>query len=425
MLQSKSKSPDSPRLAATGPASQADPALLATLRAHRRGSLLRRVVILLLVLAAAAAGVFMFMRGRGPAPTRAWKTVAAERGPLVSIVSATGTLQPVRTVTVGAELSGRIATVDVDYNDHVSIGQVLARIDTEAINSELEQQNASLAVSKAAVSEARANLAEAKAAYDRVKKLAAQGVVSKEAVDTAKAAHDRTRARLDSAKAQLRLGEASIKGVETRLAKAIIVSPIDGVVLSRVVEPGSTVAASFQAPTLFVLATDLAKMTIYANIDEADVGAVAVGQTASFTVDAWPGREFSARVDAVRLEPVQVDNVVTYRGVLSVENPDGALRPGMTATVDVTTQRQEDVLRVPNAALRYTPPRDDPRGFRFGPPRENAQPAADTKGVWILVNGAPKHVPLTLGETDGLLTAVSSGELQVGDLVIVGAEEPK
>ncbi len=380
----------------------------------------------------------------GAAPVT-FRTVETTRGPLTVTVSATGTLQPVNTVEVGAEISGQIETVKVDYNAPVKKGQILAMMDTDNLSAKVAQSRASLAASRARVEDARATAAEAKLKLNRIQDLNARGNASRQDLDAAVAAESRARAGLVNAQAQVNVSEATLLADETTLAKAEIKSPIDGVVLARQVEPGQTVAASLQTPILFKLAEDLTAMELIVDIDEADIGQVKDGQTADFTVSAFPERKFPAVISQVRFSPKTVEGVVTYQAVLTVDNKDLALRPGMTATASITTVTMADTLLVPAAALRFQPPRaasataggqaqgGPPGLFRiFAPPVQTNQQSrssarsgvrtGETQNVWVLEGGQPKPLPVTVGPSDGQFTSVSGEAIAVGTKVIVGTE---
>lgn len=350
-----------------------------------------------------------------------WRFATVDRGDMVLTATATGNLEPDSEISVGAEISGLVREVLVSQNDPVTKGQVLARFDTDTLTVALQQVRAQLAVARAAVEEADATLAEAKLDETRKQTLVQDGTLPRSELDAAVAARKRAAARLDSSRASVRQAEAAVSEAQTRLDKAVIRSPIDGVVLKRSVEPGNTVAASFQAPELFILAEDLSHMELHVAVDEADVGLVAAGQSARFTVDAWPDRDFEARVEKVYLSPTVENNVVTYTTVLTVDNGEGLLRPGMTATATITTGTRRDILRVPNAALRFEPPKDRSGGFMMGPPgMRRADQGTTGSVVWTLVDGAPHRVPLRTGYSDGRFTEVLGGEVKAGDRLLTG-----
>mgnify|MGYP006284849435 FL=1 len=352
-----------------------------------------------------------------------YHTAGVDRGDLVVTATATGNLEPESEVTVGAEISGLIDEVLVEENDRVELGQVLARFDTEQLEINLELARAQLASARASVSQAQATLEEAEAQEGRKVELFDKNTASQAELDTARAARKRAVAQLASARASVRQAQSSVSEAETRLEKAIITSPIDGVVLQRNVEPGNTVAASLQAPELFLLAQDLRQMELHVALDEADVSLVEAGQPATFTVDAWPERTFDAEVLTVFLYPTIVNNVVTYTTVLGVDNSDSLLRPGMTATATIETGTSRDVLRVPNLALRFSPPRQEDGGGIFsGPPGRGAgsRDAGPSNTVWVMRDGESRRLALSTGRTDGQYTEVLGDELEVGDRVVTG-----
>ena len=295
--------------------------------------------------------------GRKPQPVK-YTTQAARRGNLVVVVSATGTLEPVKKVDVGIEVSGTISKVEADYNDQVKVGQVLARLDTSRLEAQAQQNEAALQAAQAKVVQAQASVEEAQAQLarlNRVKELSGGKMPSQTDLDAAKANLARYKADEASAKASVAQAQAALNVNRTDLTKAVITSPINGVVLKRSVEPGQTVAATFQSPTLFTLAEDLTQMELQVDVDEADVGQVREGQEATFTVDAYPDRTFPARITQVRYGSQTVEGVVTYKTVLKVDNSSLALRPGMTATAVITVNKRGNVILVPNAAMRFVP----------------------------------------------------------------------
>lgn len=337
----------------------------------------------------------------------------AEVATIRALVTATGTLQPIDKVTVGAEVSGRVDDVLVDFNDKVKKGQVIARINTDELRARTVQARAS-------VEQAQANLAKAQNDLKRAGELQRQGFVSASSYDQALAARDVARATLANARAAADQAVAN-------LAKADIKSPIDGIVLSRKIERGQTVAASFQTPELFVIASDLTKLELTINIDEADIGEVAVGQDATFTVDAYPARTFDAKVIELRNAATTISNVVTYEGVLSVNNNDGKLKPGMTATADITVSIVKDTMSVPNGALRFSP---ENTGAATGmiPVATTApvDPIAAGKGkIWVQgADGKPVEREVTLGVTDGRRTQVTSKNVKAGEEFILDIAQP-
>lgn len=365
-----------------------------------------------------------------------WVTEPLGRGDMVLSATATGDLKPRRTVDIGAEISGQIKSVEVEANDQVTTGQVLLRFDTEDLDNALLQANASLASAQANRRGAQATLDAAEVDYERTATLAEKNMASKSSLDQKLAEKLRAVASLESAKASVSRAQSEVASAKTRLSKAVITSPIDGVVMAQTVESGNTVASSFSTPELFVLAEDLSQMTLHIEVDEADIGLVEPGQPAIFDVDAWPGREFEAEVRTVALSPTDDQGVVTYTVELSVDNSEGLLRPGMTATATITTGVHENIQRVPNAALRFSPPSGEEEkssgGFTFGrPPRRGrggdgmTQQAA--KSVWVLRGEELVEVPVETGPSDGRFTEVapiSAGELNDGDPIVLRQQMP-
>ncbi len=384
-----------------------------------------------LVLALAVAWLF---GGEDPTGDIRWTTEAATTGPLVVTVSATGTIQPTNQVEVGSELSGILASVLVDDNDRVTRGQVLARLDTTKLEAEALQSSAELDLARAMLAEREATVEEARAALGRleaVRESTGGRLPSRQDLDTARATLARARASVANAQAQIAVANAKLDFARTNLARAEILSPIDGLVLARSVEPGQTIAASFQAPNLFTIAEDLSQMELEVDVDEADVGQVREGQKAEFGVDAYPERRFPARILQLRYAPETIDGVVTYKAVLEVDNADLALRPGMTATADIVTATVENALLVPNAALRFVPPepeeRDErtlvqklvPFSRRGARPQPRGAPEGNQRTVYVLRDGAPVAIDVRVGASDGRRTEIRSGELADGDAVIV------
>lgn len=352
-----------------------------------------------------------------------YKTVPVSRGDLTLTVTATGTLQPLNQVVVGSELSGTIAGVEVDYNDEVKVDQVLARLDTTSLNNRMAEGKASLQQAQAMVEETRATEHEKRAALNRCKELATKRLCSPNDLDIAEAAYARARAAVSSARAQVAMAQAILEGHETNLKKAIIRSPINGIVLNRKVEAGQTVAASLQTPELFILAEDLTRMELIVAVDEADIGQVRDGQEAVFSVDAYPDLNFKARISQIRHAPQTIEGVVSYETVLAVENPEQLLLPGMTATAEITTRHIVDALVIPNAALRYAPPVTETQTGSGGSlmsrlfprrPRSGGALAPDTgsdRTVWLLNQGQPEAVEIIIGASDGRMTEVLEGPL--------------
>ncbi len=370
-----------------------------------------------------------------------YETRPVTRDSLTMTVSATGNLEPTNQVDVGSELSGIIETVAVDYNDRVSVGQVLARLDTDKLEADVTRYRAAMESSRAKVAQAMAARRDAQAQYERLtraRELSGGRIPSAYELEAAEAAFARAQADVTATLAQVKQSKAVLEYAETDLGKAVIRSPVDGIVLSRDVEPGQTVAASLQAPVLFTLAEDLARMELHVDVDEADVGLVEKGQTATFTVDAYPGKTFPARITQVRFAARNTDGVVTYETVLQVDNQALLLRPGMTATADITVNRIADAILVPNAALRFSPPAPPGAAVQTEkevntsftrklfprPPRRRERSGngiTDKDKVWVMGAGRPQAVPVTIGVTDGVRTQITGGDIEPGMEVIVGA----
>lgn len=368
---------------------------------------------------------FLWLNGNGKEKV-AYRTDKVIRGDLEVNISATGSLSADTTVQVGSQVSGRIAKLYADFNTVVKKGQLLAQLDPTFLEAALEQ-------AKAAVTRARASLNQAQRDYDRTKGLFEKGLSSQADMDVALT-------NFESAQASLEQAEAAYKGSQVNLQYATIRSPISGVVISRNVDVGQTVAASLSAPTLFEIANDLRKMQVQASVDEADIGHVKEGQSVTFRVDAYPNLEFNGTVRQIRLAPVINQNVVTYNVIIGVSNPDMKLMPGMTATVSIVTAKTEDALQVPLQALRFTPPdsqavsaaraefmnrmRQGQGGDRSGQGRAGSAgttPRANRGRVWILQEGKLKPVMVRLGIQDTRYAEVVGGDLKEGEEVIVGA----
>ncbi|GAB4477388.1 MAG: hypothetical protein OHK0044_23800 [Burkholderiaceae bacterium] len=318
----------------------------------------RALAVALVVMAVAAGAAYWHLRGNAAAPT--YRFAKVERGPLTATVSATGTLNPVVSVSVGTQVSGQIKELFVDFNSLVKRGQLIARIDPETFEYRVRQAQADVEAARSALGRAQVNLLNAQRDLARTKELVARNFVSPAELDTRQAAYDLALADVRNAQAILAQREASLASAKVDLARTEIRAPVDGVVIKRSVDVGQTVAASLQAPELFVIAKDLRDMQVETSIDEADVGRIRVGQRATFTVDAFPGRTFAGEVKQVRKAAQTVQNVVTYTVLVSAANESGELMPGMTANVRIVTDTREAVLKVPNAALRFRPPGESP-----------------------------------------------------------------
>ena len=386
------------------------------------------------------AGIVAAVSARNGAPTGQYLTEAAANGPLTVRVSASGTLAPTKSVDVGSELSGTLESVLAQENDQVKKGQILAQLDTAKLKDQVVKSRAAVEAAEATVLQMQATVAESRASLARLRQVAELSggkVPAKTELDTAEAALKRAEANEASARAAVTQARATLKTDETNIAKAVIRSPVDGVVLTRKVEPGQTVVAAMTIPVLFTLAENLTQMELQVKVDEADVGAVKVGQPASFTVSAWSGRKFPATMERVGIGSTTTDNVVTYKTVLQVKNEDLALRPGMTATAEIVTAQRENALLVPNAALRFTPPQAGPAGSGGGlvasllprPPQQPQRPRPAANGaapqVWVLQDGQPHAVSVKTGVSNGRYTEILGGDLQPGMAVITDYQEFK
>lgn len=398
------------------------------------------LVLILLVMGGIIIAV-MWMRSEDSEAV-VYRTQEAKRGNLIVTVTATGNLEPTDQVDVGTEVSGTVETVEVDYNDPVQVGQVLARLDLTKFHAQVLKSKAALEAAQAKIMEAEATVSEAQkelARLERVRGLSNNKVPSEHEMDRAVAALRRAQALEASSRAQVLEARATLEFNETDLAKAVIHSPINGIVLDRNVEPGQTVAASLQAPVLFTLAEDLTRMELHVAVDEADVGHVKKGQEAVFTVDAYPDRCFPARISQVRFGSQTVSGVVTYVTILNVDNSDLFLLPGLTATADITVKNVEDALLVPNSALRFTPPfkEDESQSDEGGivnsllprRPKSWKKQRKDTTAkntqqrVWVERDGELVAVAVTTGATDGILTEIVDGDIEPGIAVVVDIME--
>ncbi|WP_133000662.1 efflux RND transporter periplasmic adaptor subunit [Luteimonas arsenica] len=322
-------------------------------RADRRSR--KPIAVVVAVVLAVAAGAWYLVQRDAGADTGTWRTVEVEQGDIRVAISATGTLSAISTVVVGSQISGQVTDVLVDFNDKVEQGQVIAKIDPSSYQAQIEQGSAQIANARASLAQAQASLKNAELDYRRKAELGDRQLVARSDVDLARAALDQARAQVASAQAQIGQQMAATQTTRINLERTVIRSPVDGVVLTRTIEPGQTVAASLQAPELFTIAEDLSKMKIELAVDEADIGQVQAGQRVSFTADAFADREFSGVVEQVRLAATNTSNVVTYPVVVTVDNSDGTLLPGLTVNAEIEVSRRDGVLKVSNAALRYKP----------------------------------------------------------------------
>ncbi|RWX75442.1 efflux RND transporter periplasmic adaptor subunit [Neorhizobium lilium] len=406
-------------------------AILAQSGKHRKS---RRVIwpLVIVALLAAAIGGYSYLNQGGP--QYSYTTAPAKRGDLSVIVTATGSVQPTDQVDISSELSGTVRRVNVTYNSAVKKGDILAELDTNKQEADVQSARAELASAKANVLKAEAEAQSARISLDRLTGLVSNRISSQKELDAAQYTYESAMASKDVNAASVLSAEASLRLAEVNLSKLTIVSPIDGIVLTRDVDPGATVASSLNAPVLFTIAGDLRRMELQVAVDEADVGQVREGQPARFSVDAYPDRNFPAAIQAVRFASETVSNVVTYKAILTVDNQDLLLRPGMTATADITVQAVHDAILLPNATLRYSPPATTrarggsmlsrlfapPRPRGNGAPREEKGSATE-RSVWVLRGGNPQRVTVETGPTDGQFTVLKAGDLKEGDQLITDA----
>jgi HlyD family secretion protein len=395
------------------------------------------VGLVVLLLAALCLGGYFYFK---EPPKAQFKTLKVERGSIISTVSATGTLNAVVTVQVGTQVSGTLSKLYVDFNSQVKKGQPIAQIDPALFASAVQQSRGNALNAEANLGKARVTLADAKRTLGRNKQLLAQGIISQSDLDVTQVAYDSALTGIKAAEATLMQTRGALKQAETNLNYATIRSPVDGIVVSRNIDVGQTVAASFQTPTLFTIAQDLTKMQIETSVDESDISRLKVGQPASFTVDAYPELQFSGTVNQIRNAPVVTQNVVTYVTVIGVDNKELQLKPGMTANVSVQTQKKDDVLKIPNSALRFKPKSvKEGKGAKTGKgtgdqatgsgpkgagPKGSGPKGAGKKGpsqrVYLLkADGTPVAVSVTTGISDGGFVELTGGEVKENDEVIV------
>lgn len=378
-----------------------------------------RIALLVALGIVAAGGTYLLVRDGDAAPGKPL-TEAVDRGPIVAVVTATGTVNPVTTVQVGTYVSGPIREISADYNSPVKKGQRVAKIDPAPFLMRVQAAEASLATARARVQKAAADLALRRRQLERQEQLRAREASSLNDLDTARSTFQQAEAQLALDRAGVKQAEAALREAHINLDYTDIVSPVDGVVVARNVDVGQTVAASFQTPTLFLIAQDLTHMQVNANVSESDIGNVREGQPADFTVDAYPGQTFHGKVVQVRNAPITVQNVVTYDVVIGVENDDLALKPGMTATVTIRIDERADVIRIPLRALRF-----QPAAASAGETTAPAERAVASPGVWLAEDGdALRRVEIQTGLRDERHAELVAGPLAPGDRVVVGLEKP-
>lgn len=397
----------------------------------------RIVPIIGVLVVALTIGGYVFFNGERKSPVR-YRNAAVERGPVISLVTATGTINPVVSVQVGTQVSGMIKSLHADFNSVVKAGDIVAVIDPEPFRARRDQAASNLDMSRANVARAKTDLAQRKRELDRVKSLVAQQYVSQNDVDVATTSFQAAEAQVNVTGAQVKQAEAALNASELDLKYTIIRSPVNGIVVARNVEVGQTIAASFATPNLFLIALDLTKMQVDTNVSESDIGGITEGKEATFTVDAYPGHQFAGMIRQVRLAPINVQNVVTYNVVVSVDNEDLRLKPGMTANVSIVVAQRDAVLKVPNAALRFTPPtagqvdHSTPGGK---PAKEKGGEqtvgvgrggTAPSRTIWKQgPAGELESIRVHTGISDGVATEILSEDVSEGTLVVVGIDRPR
>lgn len=409
---------------------------------------MKKLIVSALIVVAIGLGLFMYHK-KSTGDIR-YKASPVTSGYLQSKVTATGTVNAVTTVLVGTQVSGTIKKLHVDFNSKVKVEQTIAEIDPAGFQAQVDQARANVMVARANVEKARTLMEDSKRTFERNRQLFTENLIARSDLDTAEANFNSNNALLLAAQAQTSQTEAALRYAENNLKYTRIVSPVDGIVVSRSVDVGQTVAASFQTPTLFTIAQDLTKMQIDTNIDEADIGRIQTGQKTEFTVDAYPEQTFHGVVEQIRIAPTTVQNVVTYDVVVKVDNADLKLKPGMTANVSVITASKENILKIPNSALRFKPPAEaeidreekakdktiktsqeigheyalkksgdqgEQQSGRISTPRTSGRITT----LWVLDNEKPRKIQVTTGISDGSYTEIMSGPLTEGQQVIVGS----
>lgn len=414
--------------------------------------MMKWIAVAVLLVGGLGAGGYVYWNG-GEKPTAKYKTAKIERGTITQVVTATGNINPVLTVQVGSQVSGIIQNLYADFNSVVKAGQLVARIDPAPFRAKVTEMEASLQNAMGNLARARSEFAQRKLDFDRSQALFAQDLIARADVDNTKTAHDTAQAGIQIAEAQVKQAQALLDKAKVDLQYTYIHSPVNGTVISRNVDVGQTVAASFQTPVLFSVAQDLTKMQVDTNVSESDIGGVAEGKSATFVVDAYSNMRFKGKVIQVRNAPINVQNVVTYNVVIGVDNSDLSLKPGMTANVSVVIDRRDDVLKIPNSALRFKPgfgkSSEKPGGQSVsaagqpgggagsgapGSPGKGGSPESGGRGgrdgkskpiVWLPnAQGDPRSVEVKTGITDGMFTELIEGGVKEGEEVIVGLDTP-
>ena len=390
-------------------------------------------IIFILLLLGAGSYYYFFMNKSQKEEIATYNTKKVTKGDLSVVVSATGTLNPTNSVEIGVEVSGTIKEIYVDFNDQVEVGQLLAILDTRKLQSEVDGQSASLGISKANLKESEVNLRNKKTVYDRTLKMYNSSGGKYPAVnelDDARFAYEAALSSFEASKAKVEQSSFSLNTAKQNLDKAYVKSSIKGIVLNRAVEVGQTLAASMNAPKLFTLAKDLTQMDLIVSIDESDVADIKKGLDVTFTVDAYPNKTFKGKIKQVRLNPVDVNGVVTYETVVVVNNEELLLRPGMTATAQINTKQSLDKLMIPNGTLRFKPKiqleqKANTMNLVQGPRRPQGENISKDLGkkelspIYILENNQPKRIMVKVLETDGKTTTVESNDVKVDDELII------
>jgi HlyD family secretion protein len=386
---------------------------------------MKKIVIgIILAAIVAFAGYMYFKKENGVSQ---YRTAKVEKGEIVDAITATGNINAVITVSVGSQVSGTIQQIFVDFNSRVRKGQVIALIDPQLLKAAVVQARGGVDNGKAALEKAQVGVIDTERTNRRNQELIKDGFVAQADVDSSQTAWEQALAQKRSAEAALQQTMGALKVAETNLEYATIRSPVDGIVISRNVDVGQTVAASFQTPTLFSIAQDLTKMQVDTNVDESDIGRAVVGQTVTFTVDAWPEKTFTGEVAQVRNSPIVTQNVVTYNVVVRVDNRELLLKPGMTANVSIEVKKFTGVLKIPNAALRYRPTAKGTEAESAGkrPGNGKAKEAGGQRVYLLGKDGKPVPVPIKAGVSNGTFTVLEEGNLKEGDLLVTGESQGK
>ncbi len=370
----------------------------------------KRFIIIGVIIISLIFSLFLLKKSKNKVE---YETAKIGKNTIVQVVEASGTINPVTTVNIGSQVSGLIKEIYVDFNSQVKKGQLLAQIDTSLFEAQLQQATANIANAKANYQKILAIMENDKKTYNRYKNLYARNFIAKSEFDLAEATYLSDKAQLESAKAQISQAEASLKTASANMRYTKIISPVDGTVVSRAVDVGQTVAASFQTPTLFMVAQDLTNMQIETSVSEADIGKVKVGQEVNYTLDGYQDRVFHGTVTQVRISPTTVQNVVTYTVIVDVDNEEGLLIPGMTANVSIITSKKENIITVPNSALK------------FAPVTKGVVQRYKEQGIWVLENNKPKRINITAGVSDDINTEVISKDLKGDEIVIIGTLNAK